>query len=134
MEAVGELHRRGYGRLKLYCYIKEGLGRWRHILVAADDFPSDPLRMPPECVLFGPADEAYGCDFTDPVALADSFEGDRDFFSLARGLDEAYVTWYREMLEQTAPWGIVTMESPDKASFYYYGGMKTRASQPKLGR
>jgi hypothetical protein len=134
MEAVGELHGRGYSRLKLYCYIKEGLGRWRHILVAADDFPEEPLQLPGECVLFEPADFAFRRDFTDPFALADDFESQHSFFSHARGLDEAYVTWYREMLEQTAPWGIIMMESPDRASFYYHGGMRVRATQPNLRR
>jgi len=39
MEAVAVLHARGYGRLKLLCYIKEGLMVWRHGLFVADTFP-----------------------------------------------------------------------------------------------
>ena len=39
MEAVAVLHARGYGLLKLYCYVKEGLGQWRHWLFASDAFP-----------------------------------------------------------------------------------------------
>ena len=40
MEAVAALHESGHGRLKLFSYVKDGLGAWRHGLFAADHYPT----------------------------------------------------------------------------------------------
>ena len=39
MEAVAVLHARGYGLLKLYCYVKWGISEWRHCVFASDTLP-----------------------------------------------------------------------------------------------
>ena len=116
METVAELHRRGYGRVKLFCYIKEGLGAWRHWLFASDSFPSSASELPHPALhgsipwLWTPTIEG-----DSPVDAAKNFiESQPEIISDALGEDTVYVQWYSKMLESN-PSGILEMESPNEA-------------------
>jgi len=123
MEALAVLHRRGYGRLKLYCYVKEGLGVWRHSVFASDEFPDSILAW-------------RGRKFSGSLPGWASFDGEtveevaesilarhQTVAEAARGHDESYVAWYREMLA-TYPDGILEMESAHSASICGYGDIR----------
>lgn len=135
MEALAVLHQRGYGRLKLYCYVKEGLGAWRHWVFASDDFPDNIWAWPgPKCHGSLP-----GIAQVDGVTVEEVAESVLarcpDVAKAARGQDENYVAWYREMLA-TYPDGILEMESPFRASIIGYGdvivpALKTWTSPPQ---
>lgn len=123
MEAVSLLHQRGYGLLKLYCYVKEGLGTWRHWVFASDEFPDNIWAWPgPKCrgSLSG-MDRFEGSTVED---VADSVLAQcPDVARAARGRDENYVTWYRNMLA-THPDGILEMESAFRAHVLGYGDVR----------
>lgn len=114
MEAVAVLHDRGYGRLKLFCYVKEGLGAWRHQLFAGDRFPPQGAPLPRPV--------AGGSLPSWPVARGATAEQVADavlaahpgLAAAAVGADDAYVAWYREMLV-AHPVGALEMESGTEA-------------------
>lgn len=126
MEAVGVLHQRGYGRLKLYCYVKGGLGAWRHWIFASDVFPDSIAAWPgkksggslPGMALFTGVtiDEVAENILSRHPALSES----------ARGRDAVYVDWYKKMLSDY-PDGILEMESPYQASIIDCGDIKLPA-------
>lgn len=69
MEALAVLHQRGYGRLKLHCYIKEGLGVWRHCVFASDEFPDNIQAWPgPRCHGSIPGHAAFDGGTVEEVA------------------------------------------------------------------
>lgn len=123
MEALAVLHQRGYGRLKLYCYVKEGLGAWRHWIFASDEFPNSigawdgPKRggsLPGMACFEGvTADDVADDILSRYPRLAEA----------ARGQDEVYVSWYMQMLADY-PEGILEMESPYRATITGYGGIE----------
>ena len=115
MEAVAVLHQRGSGRLKLFCYVKEGLGAWRHCLIASDTFPNrihDLSESSGLCSLPG-----------SPIAAGDTPQDIADHILLrypklvdaALGSDPAYVDWFAQLLA-AHPEGVLEMESPRLAS------------------
>lgn len=123
MEALAVLHQRGYGRLKLYCYVKEGLGAWRHWVFASDEFPDSIWAWPgPKCHGSLP-----GMAIFDGVSVEEVAESVLarcpNVTEAARGHDESYVTWYREMLA-AHPEGILEMESAHRASILGYGDVR----------
>ena len=120
MEAVAVLHDRGYGLLKLYCYIKEGIGEWRHWIFASDVFPRGALFWP-GIVVEGsiPSWLRFGGMTAEEVAVS-MLERAPEVLEAARGEDIAYVHWYREML-LAYPDGILEMESPYKARIFPHG-------------
>jgi hypothetical protein len=113
METVGELHDRGYGRLKLFCYIKEGLGVWRNFLFVGDNFPGSISQLP-KPILSGsiPWLSTPTVEGGSPVDAADNFiKTHPEFSSLAVGRDDIYVNWYKNMLRLHKA-GVLEMESP----------------------
>ncbi len=112
MESVAELHKRGYGRLKLFCYLKEGVAAWRHWLFADDKFP-DTWEAIPKPKLHGSVPW-----LSSPTFDGDTVEEAADRFVLtnpelaeaARGTDPGYVNWYAEMISMD-PFAILEMES-----------------------
>jgi hypothetical protein len=116
LEAVAVLHERSYGRLKVHCYVKDGLGAWRHTLFAASSYP----------IARGfsdlPTPWAHGSLPGSPVAkgltaveVADAIE--RKFPELldaARGSDSEYELWYRELLA-AHPGCVFEIETPNSA-------------------
>ncbi len=120
MEAVAVLHARGYGLLKLCCYIKEGLGQWRHWVLASDAFPEN-MGLWEGVQVRGsipgwPAFEGRTAQEVANSILATQPE----LLEAGRGEDEIYVRWYRNMLV-AYPDGILEMESPWKASIFGRG-------------
>lgn len=120
MEAVAVLHARGYGLLKLYCYVKEGLGAWRHWIFASDAFPTN--------IWHWPGMAAHGSlpghalfDGSTPEDVADSMLREApQVLDAARGQDATYVNWYREML-LAYPSDVLVMESPSTAEMFRHG-------------
>ena len=120
MEAVALLHQRGYGRLKLYCYFKEGLGAWRHWVFASDEFPdSVEAWVGPKSRGSLAVQESFQ-DFTVEEVAESILARWPDVAEAARGQDKNYVVWYRELLA-AHPVGILEMESPLRASIFGYG-------------
>jgi hypothetical protein len=117
MEALAVLHKRGYGHLKLYCYVQDGLGAWPHWVFASDEFPDNIRAWPgPKCFRnFHGAVEFNGGTAEE---VADSVLAQcPNVAEAARGHDEIYVTWYREMLA-AYPDGILEMVSAHRARIY----------------
>ena len=116
METVAELHKRGYGRLKLFCYIKEGIGAWRHWLFASDGFPGDVSDLP-RTALHGSIPWLWTPTVVGNSAAeaANNFmEANPELAAEAQGVDANYTQWYSEML-RSKPLGILEMESPNMA-------------------
>jgi hypothetical protein len=115
MEAVAILHSRGFGRLKLLSYFKEGIGAWRHCLFASDNFPSGLYETPEP--------KALGSLPNPPLAIGSTAEQVADNIALkypdicdaATGQDENYVNWYRTILKEY-PGELLIMESRDTAA------------------
>lgn len=126
MEALAVLHQRGYGRLKLFCYIKGGLGAWRHWLFASDEFPNNVVAwqgpkhggsLPGWAIFSGTTAQEVADDILSRYPhLAQA----------ARGKDEVYVSWYQQMLADY-PDGILEMESPYRASISDFGDITVPA-------
>lgn len=117
MEAVGVLHQQGHGLLKLYCYVKEGLGRWTFFVYASDQLArSVSAAHLPRNYMSGAVMgyEPFGCVETveDVIAL---FRRDPALLDQAKGDDPVYVAWYAGMLKNSAPNGYLEMETPDTA-------------------
>lgn len=115
MDAVAELHRRGHGRLKLFAYVKEGLGVWRHWLFASDAFPSSAAELP-RPLAHGSLPGGAIANGSTASELADAIVTSfPDLVAAATGDDAEYVEWYRRMLE-AEPDGVLEMESPRRAT------------------
>ncbi|MBK6614945.1 hypothetical protein [Ottowia sp.] len=115
MEAVAVLHARGYGLLKLYCYIKEGLGQWRHWVLASDAFPEN-IGLWDGVQVRGSIPGRPAFDGRTAEEVANSILANRpELLEAGRGEDGIYVRWYRNMLV-AYPDGILEMESPWEAS------------------
>lgn len=115
MEAVAELHARGYGRLKLFSYVKEGLGAWRHNLFAASSFPDKLSELPSPVVSGSIPGQPIALGQSATELADDLLQSNPELAEAARGTDEEYVSWYRDLLRQY-PLGILSMESPTRAS------------------
>lgn len=120
MEAVGILHSRGYGLLKLFSYIKEGLGQWRYFLFAGDVFPYNIASWPGPRI-WGSIPSYHRLDGDTPAEVA-TFIEERgvNLLSAAKGSDPIYVNWYAEVL-QRHPLDVLLMESPDRAEMLHHG-------------
>jgi len=116
METVAELHRLGYGRLKLFCHCKEGQGSWRHWLFVSDDFPGSVDELPIAALhgsvpwLWTPTVKGKSAD----EAAMRFIEDHPDIVSAAKGADLFYVHWYAALLS-SYPSGILEMQSPNVA-------------------
>jgi len=124
MEAIELLHSYGYGRLKLYSYLKDGLPAWRYILFAADCFPSkvDDLPKPLVC---GSVPTWIIADGESKSELAEALLSKYpELFKSAHGRDDIYVSWYRRMLSDH-PDDILLMERQDIAEILDYGIIST---------
>jgi hypothetical protein len=116
METIAELHRRGYGRLKLFSYTKEGISAWRHCLFASDQFPQSLSDLPKARVFSSiPWFSTPTVQGRSAADAADKFIAKNpELMSAAHGVDPAYVAWFANMLEAN-PNGILDMESPFEA-------------------
>lgn len=120
MEAVSTLHARGFGLLKLVCYVKEGLGQWRHWIIASGEFPSN--------IWHWPGQNAFGSIPVKPLFFGNTpnevaqsmLELAPEVLNAARGEDEVYVNWYRGML-LTYPGQVLIMESAREAEILGHG-------------
>jgi hypothetical protein len=101
LEAVRVLHQRGFGLLKIHCYVKEGLGAWRHRFFSAPTFShttSD--QQPPSTELFSLPDWPIS-EAPDPVSIADDVAARLSaFLQRCEGVDTDYVAWYAELLDR----------------------------------
>ena len=112
---VGELHRRGYEKLRIYAGLSPAGGYWRCSITHAGnishlngaeiaDFNADSTfyTTEQEDAYFGWKDVVH-----DSVAqLADKFiERFPEICAKGKGADPAYAAWYRHMLNATEPNG-----------------------------
>ncbi len=104
MQAIVELHKQGYGRLKLFCYIKEGIGEWRHWLFASDCFPESISQLP-KPNLHGSIPhwlEPTLAGNTPAEAAEDFIKLHPDIAAAAVGSDPIYVPWFASIVNQCA--------------------------------
>lgn len=111
LDAVSLLHQAGHGRLRVRCYVKEGLGAWRHQLFAADRFELEPGPSTGLASLPGwPVAEG-----DTPEAIADNLKLRwPELLEAARGPADAYAHWLRRILDQD-PHGVFEMEDSGEA-------------------
>lgn len=117
LETIGELHQLGYGKLKIYCYFKDGSGPWRDALFAdirlpssMQDIKSSRLRIP----------LSLGSRSDTPHDLAKNIiASNPQLLVSALGCDETYVKWYANMLKLTAPDGVLDMEYSNRVTFRF---------------
>ena len=122
MEAVAVLHQRGAGQLKLCCYVKEGLGAWRHWVFASDMFPVN-IRDWPGPSVHGSFPGLSSVQGSSAEEIADWLMAQRpEVIEAGHGQDETYVTWYRSLLA-TYPDGVLEMETPFHAAIVGRGAV-----------
>lgn len=111
LEAVSALHDAGFGRLRLLCYVKEGLGAWRHRLFVADKFEIMSSTATPLASLPG-----WPLVRGDTVAeIVDNLKIKfPELMEQARGDIDEYAVWLKHILI-SHPDGILEMESPYEA-------------------
>ena len=96
LEAMSHLHLQGFGRLRLLCYIKEGLPAWRHLLFISDrfsrgDFATQLYSVPTNLISLKP----------DPESIAEEIkEVHHEIIEAARGPFDDYCSWIRQVLEK----------------------------------
>jgi hypothetical protein len=114
LEAIAILHKQGFGRLKIFCYVKAGLGAWRHNLFAADYFP-EKLENLPLPIAHGtlPGWPVSGEGSPEAIALQ-ILNKHPQLCANAKGNDEAYVGWFSTLLKDY-PNDILEMEGPNVA-------------------
>lgn len=115
LEAVRELHARGFGKLKIFCYVKEGIGAWRHSLFASESFPDRESHIPRPRADGSLPDWPVAEGETGEEIAAEILRRRPDLCASAKGLDSEYVTWFSNVLAQF-PDGILTMDRPDAAA------------------
>lgn len=117
MNTVAELHRLGYGKLKLYAYLSS-LGAWRHVIFASDSLPNSIDDIPePKLVNSYPW-------HSEPTVIGQSIQAAARHFikahpelvASARGKDDAYLAWYKWALLLSEDNDALVMQSPDRAA------------------
>jgi hypothetical protein len=117
METIGELHRLGYGKLKIYCYFKDGSGPWRDALFADIRLPSS-MQDIKNSRLHIPL-SADSCSDTPHDLAKKIIASNPRLLESALGCDETYVKWYANMLKLTAPDGVLDMEYSNRVTFRF---------------
>lgn len=133
MNVVAELHRLGYGRLKLFAYLSS-IGAWRHALFASGSFPNSVTELP-DAHLFGsyPWLAQPTVEGKSVQAAARRFiKRNPDIAEQALGRDDFYVTWYKWALKIAGGHGVMEMESPLRAQIgsHQYKLVTVSVSQP----
>lgn len=102
MQAIVELHKQGYGKLKLFCYVKDGIGAWRHWLFASDSFPESLAEIPkPNLHDSIPYSWLPALEGDTPAEVAEYFIHEYpDIASTAVGSDPVYVPWFASIVNQ----------------------------------
>lgn len=123
MDALEVLHGRGYGLLKLYSYVKQGIGAWRYwVFASSGEFP-DAIQDWPGPKLHGSFPGTAELDGMTPDEVVESLLA--RFPALAddgRGREESYVTWYRHQLA-AHPGAVLVMESSRAAQMLGFGDL-----------
>lgn len=118
MEIIGELHKLGYGKLKLYSYIKEGMGRLQFIFFVDEKLPSSLQEAKQRIFHWStyPLPDYPDLSLPPHEAAKDFVTHHSDSIEAARGMDSVYVEWFAKMLKLTAPFGTLIMEFPDRVT------------------
>lgn len=111
MDALEVLHARSYGLLKLYSYVKEGIGAWRYwVFASRGEFP-DAIQEWPGPKLHGSFPGPCNLSGTTPAEVADSLLARYPELAQAgRGREDSYTAWYQAQLA-AHPGSILIMES-----------------------
>ena len=115
LEAIAELHRIGYGRLKLFCYVKEGVGAWRHWLFASDEFPESMQDIPEPLVHGSIRNWMVIRGATAEEAVCSIRTQFPEILAAALGKDDVYTSWFSKLLNDY-PTGTLEMESRTRAT------------------
>lgn len=116
LDAVSTLHTRGYGRLKIHCYAKDGIGAWRHTLFASDAYPAVGGfgELPPP-IAHGSAPGWAVAHGNSSTEVADQIERRYpELMRAARGPESEFVRWYQDLLS-AHPGKAFEIEHPDMA-------------------
>ncbi len=110
--AVSRLHQAGYGRLRILCYVKEGIGAWRHRLFASEGFePGGAYGMSLYSVPDHPMAEGDG----SRAIAADLVARYPQLMAAAKGPPGDYAAWLRQILLRH-PGCVFEMEEPGHAT------------------
>lgn len=96
LDVIARLHSKGFGRLKLICYTKDGVGAWRYLVFAADDFPDGRIHSNiPQPLVRGSYPDWKLIQDTDVEAAAASFAAEnQELMRAAQGSDVVYTEWF----------------------------------------
>lgn len=109
--AVSRLHGAGYGRLRILCYVKDGISAWRHRLFVSDGFTFDGA---PGTHLYSLPDWAIATGKNSRVVAAKLLEAFPELMQAAQGPSNSYAIWLRSLLVQY-PGAVFEMEEPEHA-------------------
>ncbi len=111
LAAASRLHDAGYSRLRIRCYVKEGLGAWRHCLFASDEFnesegcATDLYSLPGDPIADGRNSRAIAAELVARYPR---------LMAAAKGPPGDYAAWLRHILLQH-PGCVLEMEEPEHA-------------------
>lgn len=112
LAAVSRLYHAGYGRLRIRCYVKEGLGAWRHCLFASDEFntadrcATDLYSLPGYPIADGRGSRAIAAELVTHYPR---------ILEAAKGPPGEYATWLKQLL-LLHPGCVFQMETPEYAT------------------
>jgi hypothetical protein len=111
LQAVAHLHQCGYGRLRIKCYVKEGICAWRHQLFVSDRFDTKE----------GPSTAMYSIPGR-PIEVGGNFQEiaekivtrHPELIEKAIGPANTYTFWLQDLINQHQQC-ILEMETPTEA-------------------
>lgn len=111
VEAISLLQEAGYGNARINCYIKEGLGAWRHQIFASEAFEKTKDKS---TGLFSiPGNPIAAGDTAEEIAN-EIIKNYPQIMAAAKSPPTAYSLWLKEVLKDN-PDGVFQMELPDAA-------------------
>jgi len=109
--AVSRLHGAGYGRLRILCYVKDGISAWRHRLFASDGFNPDDA---PGTFLYSLPGRGIATGKNSRAIAAKLLKEFTELMQEAQGPSDSYAVWLRSLLVQH-PGAVFEMEEPEHA-------------------
>lgn len=113
--AVSRLHQAGYGRLRILCYVKEGISAWRHRLFASDGFKIDQaIDQATATGLYSLPGRSIARGENSKAIAAELIAKYPELMEVAKGPVTDYAIWLRRLLLQH-PGAVFEMEEPEHA-------------------
>jgi len=111
VEAISLLQEAGYGNIRINCYIKEGLGAWRHQIFASEAFEK---KKDKSTGLFSIPGNPIATGETAEEIANEIIKNYPEIMGAAKSPPTAYSSWLKEALKDN-PDGAFQMELPDVA-------------------